>query len=577
MIWLIKYLKGKEIIYIVLLLALLVVQIYCDVTLPIYTAEIVAKMQMGESAVSILRTGGVMLAYAAASVVATIVQTLLAGAVSTGLARRLRGKVFSKVLSLSAQETNNFTTASLLTRTTNDVQQVCSVMVLIFRLGLGAPLMAVLAIVKIAQSSGELTIATAIGVAALLVGIFLIMFIVMPKFKLVQRLTDKLNGVTQENLSGMRVVRAFNAEEHERERFNEVNKELTKTNLFTGRMTAIMHPLISLVSYGVTLAIYWLGCYIIVRDNNAAFFPTMFSFTQLAAQVIMAFMILIMLFTWLPRAQVSAKRIHEVLNCKSSIVPPTEGTEMTEKGTVEFRNVTFGYAGEGNSVLKNISFKIEKGQTLAIIGATGCGKTTLLSLIERFYDTTAGEVLVNGVNVKKLTAEALHRTVAFVPQKSVLFSGTVKENIAFSGEMTEEEISCAARIACADEFIEGLEKGYESEVSQGGKNFSGGQKQRLSIARAIAASPQIFLFDDCFSALDYATDAKVRANLKAALPDITKIIVAQRIGTIKDADQIIVLDGGETVGMGKHEELLCSCETYRNIALSQLSKEELGL
>lgn len=577
MIKVFKYLKGKEIIYIILLLALLAGQIYCDVTLPIYTAEIVSKMQAGESAVSILQTGGIMLAYAAVSVGATIVQVFLAGAVSTRLARRLRGKVFSKVYSLSAQETNNFTTASLLTRTTNDVQQVCTILVLALRLGLGAPLMAVLAIVKIAQSSGELTIATAIGVAALLVGIFLIMFVVMPKFKLVQRLTDKLNGVTRENLTGIRVVRAFNAEEYEQSRFEKVNKELTKTHLFTGRMTALMHPLISLVSYGVTLAIYWLGCYIIVRDNNAAFFPTMFSFTQLASQVIMAFMIIIMLLTWLPRAQVSAKRIHEVLDCKPSIVPPTDGKEMTEEGAVEFKDVSFGYAGEEKPVLKNISFKIEKGQTLAVIGATGCGKTTLLSLIERFYDTTAGEVLVNGINVKELAAKDLCRAVAFVPQKSVLFSGTVKENIAFAGERTDEEISSAAKVACADEFIAGLEKGYESEVSQGGKNFSGGQKQRLSIARAVAANPQIFLFDDCFSALDYATDARVRANLKAALPDATKIIVAQRIGTIKDADQIVVLDGGEAVGIGKHKELLAHCETYRNIALSQLSKEELGL
>ena len=578
MIRIFKYLKAKEYALFILMLSFLVVQIYCDVTLPIYTSEIVAKMQAGEEASSILRTGGTMLIYAAISVVATIVQTFLSVLISTGLSARLREKVFTKVFSLSAQNTSRFSTASLLTRTTNDVQQVCTVMVLALRLGLGAPLMAVLAVVRIAQSSGELTISTAIGVAVLLLGMVLITLIVMPKFSLVQKLTDRLNGVTRENLNGIRVVRAFNAEKYQEEKFDEVNGNLTKTQIFTGRMTAVLHPLISLVSYGVTLSIYWLGCWIIIRDNNAAFFPTMFAFVQLASQVIMAFMIIIMLLTWLPRAQISANRIHEVLKCNSNIEEPAEPHDFTEKGTVEFKDVSFGYAGEENKVLHNISFKAEQGQTVAIIGATGCGKTTMLSLIERFYDCNSGEVLVNGVNVKNLTNAQIHSVIGYVPQKSVLFSGSIRDNIAFSeNAVSDEQITEAAKTACADEFISSLENGYNSAVAQGGKNFSGGQKQRISIARAVCKSPQIFLFDDSFSALDYATDLKVRCNLKEKLPNSTKIVVAQRIGTIKDADKIIVLDSGRAVGVGTHGELLKSCEVYRRIALSQLSAKELGL
>ncbi len=573
-----KYLKPIEYLFLILLVVFLVVQVYCDVTMPVYTAEMVTKMQAGENAQSILKTGGIMLAYAAISIGGTIVQTFLSARISTGLSERLRSKVFTKVFSLSVHDTGRFSTSSLLTRTTNDVQQVCSVMVLALRLGLGAPLMAVLAIVRIAQSAGELTISTAIGVAVLLTGMLVIMLVVMPKFALVQKLTDKLNGVTRENLTGIRVVRAYNAEKYQEEKFGEVNKKLTKTNLFTGRMTSVLHPLISLVSYGVTLSIYWIGCWIIIRDNNAAFFPTMFAFVQLASQVIMAFMVILMLLGWLPRGRISAKRINEVLDCKSDICDPEELTDFTEEGTVEFKNVSFGYAGGEKEVLHNISFKAERGQTVAIIGATGCGKTTMLSLIERFYVATSGEVFINGVNVKELTGGQIHSVIGYVPQKSVLFSGSIRENIAFSEkEVPDEQIDKAAEIACADEFIKEHDEGLNARVSQGGKNFSGGQKQRLSIARAVCKQPQIFLFDDSFSALDYATDAKVRSNLKNNLPNATKIIVAQRIGTVMDADKIIVLDGGTAVGIGTHAALLQSCETYRKIALSQLTEKELGL
>lgn len=578
MIKIFKYLKPKEYLAFAIMLAFLVVQIYSDVTLPVYTSEIVAKMQAGESASSILTTGGIMLGFAAVSILATVVQTFISAFISTGLSARLRENVFKKVFSLSAQDTGKFSTGSVLTRTTNDVQQVCSVLVLSLRLGLGAPLMAVLAIVRIAQSSGELTISTAIGVVILLVGMAVITLVVMPKFAFVQKLTDKLNGVTRENLNGIRVVRAYNAESYQEDKFDEVNGKLKKANIFTGRVTAVLHPLISLVSYGVTLSIYWLGCWIIIRDNNAAFFPTMFAFVQLASQVIMAFMVILMLLGWLPRGQISARRIHEILDSKSSVTDPAEPLDFTEEGTVEFKDVSFGYFGAENEIIHNISFKAERGQTVAVIGATGCGKTTLLTLIERFYDTTSGEILVNGVNVRNVIAAQLHSVIGYVPQKSVLFSGTVRENIAFSSEdITDEQISEAAEIACADEFIEGLEEKYNSTVAQGGKNFSGGQKQRISIARAVCKQPQILLFDDSFSALDYATDAKVRLNLNNNFPNTTKIIVAQRIGTVKDADLIIVLDNGCAVGMGKHKELLNSCEIYRKIALSQLSEKELGI
>lgn len=578
MLKLFRYLKIKEYILLVVLLIVLVGQIYCDVTMPIYTAEMVEKMQAGDSSRSILATGGNMLVFATVSIVLTVVQTFIAGFVSTTLAKRLRGKVYGKICSLSIKELNNFTTASLITRTTNDVQQVCSVLVLILRMGLGAPIMAAMAIWRIAQTSGELTLSTAIGVVILLVGIVVITFIVTPKFSLVQKLTDKLNGVTRENLTGIRVVRAFNAEGYEEQKFNEVNKKLTDTNLFMGRMTAALHPIISLVSYGVTLAIYWIGCYIIVRDNNAAFFPTMFSFTQLASQVIMAFMTLILLISWIPRAHISAKRVFEILDCSVSVEDANISSELTEKGTVEFKDVSFGYPESDGNIIENISFRAERGQTVAIIGATGCGKTTLLSLIERFFDCTEGEVLVDGVNVKNIPFSDLRKIIGYVPQKSVLFSGTIKDNVTFgNNDFTAEEVKFACENACAAEFIENLDAGYLSAVSQGGKNFSGGQKQRIAIARALIAKPQIFLFDDSFSALDYATDAKVRANLREYYKESTKIIVAQRISTVMDADKIVVIENGKAVGIGTHTELLHNCESYKKIALTQLSEEELAL
>ncbi len=575
MIRLFRYLRGVEIVMFAGLLAFLVGQIFCDVTLPAYTAEIVSKMQAGADASSILQTGGIMLAYAAGSVAATIAETILSATISTRLGRRLRGEVFSHIVRFSDRDAMSFSAGTLLTRTTNDVQQVVSAMVLGLRLGVGAPLMAGMAIVKIAQSSGELTLATGVAVCILLAGIIAIMMIVLPRFKLIQKLTDKLNGTMRDTLTGIRVVRAYNAEDFQKERFDAASKEFAKNNLFAGRVTAAMSPLMQLVYNGLSLAIYWIGCFIIVRDNDAAFFPTMFSFTQLAAQVITAFMVLVMLFNLLPRAQVSAKRILEVLNRKKDILDPASPAEYVSDGSIEFENVAVGYGAK--PVLTGLTFRVEKGQTLAIVGGTGAGKTTVLKLMLRFLDASEGVVKMGGAPVKDISQAQLRASLGYAPQRSVLLSGTIGQNLAFTDPtLPATSLENAAAIACSDEFI--AEKGgLGARVEQGGRNFSGGQRQRLSIARAIAGKPQIALFDDSFSALDFATDARVRKNLREQLPDVTKVIVAQRISTVRDADVIVVLSEGKMAGVGTHKELLKNCPVYREIARSQLSEEELAV
>lgn len=571
---LIRYLTKKQVCFFLLLLAFLVVQVFADVTLPTYTARIVEQMQAGAEALSILRTGGIMLAFAAVSVLATIAETFLSASISTGLGRRLRGEVFSHVLSLSDRTAGAFTAGSLLTRTTNDVQQVVSSMVLILRLGVGAPLMAGMAIVRIAQSSGELTFVTAGAVVILLCGIAAILAVTLPRFKLVQKLTDRLNGTLRDTLTGIRVVRAYNAEEYERARFEEVSAALQKNNTFAGRAMALMNPLMMLIFNGLTLAIYWLGCFIIVRDNNAAFFPEMFSFTQLASQVVTAFMVLVMLFNMIPRAQVSAKRILEVLQKQSELQDPAAPVSYTPDGSIEMKGVSASYGGA--PVISGVTFRVERGQTLAVVGGTGAGKTTLLKLLLRFLDADTGEVRVGGTNVRDVPQKELRKHLGYAPQKSALLSGTIRENLAFADPaLPDDKLMEAADTACAAEFIR--EKGgLPAEVAQGGRNFSGGQRQRLSIARAVAARPSYVLFDDSFSALDFATDAKVRKNLKERFAGTTKVIVAQRISTVRDADVIVVLDHGKMAGAGTHEELLKTCPAYREIAESQLSQEELG-
>lgn len=524
----------------------------------------------------ILINGGMMLLVAAASAVAQMLVGLIASYVSSGLSARLRSAVYSKVDAFSIAERDKFSTPSLITRTTNDVQQVQMANILMLRMAFAAPVTAIWAICKIQGTSTQLTLATVVAVLALVLFLALLMVFVLPKFKVMQKLLDKLNGVSRENLTGIRVIRAYNAEQYQQDKFEKSNIEMTKAQLFTGRMMSLMSPVMMLIMNGISLAIYWLGASLINKGSTD--YATVAAFMQLASQIIMAFMMLMMMFVLLPRAQVSAKRINEVLETQLSVTDPETEQHFTEEGAVEFKNVSFGYPDSDEKVIKNISFKAEKGETVAFIGSTGSGKSTLINLVPRFFDATEGQVLVGGVDVRNIKQKTLRSVIGYVPQKGVLFSGTVKSNIAFgNADLSEERIVSAAEVAEADGFIREMENGYDSEISQGGKNVSGGQKQRLSIARAVAIEPQIFIFDDSFSALDYKTDKKVRENLKTAAAGATKLIVAQRIGTIMDADKIIVLDSGEAVGVGTHKQLLKNCPVYREIALSQLSKEELGL
>lgn len=579
MLKLYKNLKALDWLLVALIVGITVAQVYFTMELTDQISAIVGAIQsvslgLGSTA-DIWREGGIMLAFAACSALCQVASGIAASFVASRLSATLRSKVYAKVESFSIAETNKFSTASLITRTTNDIQQVHMANILTLRMLIYAPIMAIWAICKINASSGELTLATAVAVVILIICIAAIMLAVMPKFKLMQKLTDRLNGVTRENLTGLRVVRAYNAESYQEKKFSKANDAFTNTQLFTGRVMALMSPLMMLVMNGLTLAIYWIGASLM--NAGQIEYQTIVSFMTLASQVIMAFLMLLMMFILLPRAQVAAKRINEVLETPLSISDPETEEQPSEVGTVEFRDVSFRYPDADADVFEHISFRAEKGQTIAFIGNTGSGKSTLINLVPRFYDATEGEVLVDGVNVKNLKQSTLRSKIGYVPQKGVLFSGTVAENIGFGGVSDMDAIEEAARIAEADGFINEMSDGYASMISQGGKNVSGGQKQRLSIARAVALRPEIMIFDDSFSALDYKTDKKVRENLKEHLSGATNLIVAQRIGTIMDADKIIVLDQGKAVGEGTHKELLENCPVYREIALSQLSKEELGL
>lgn len=579
MLKLYKNLKALDWLLVALIVGITVAQVYFTMELTDQISAIVGAIQsvslgLGSTA-DIWREGGIMLAFAACSALCQVASGIAASFVASRLSATLRSKVYAKVESFSIAEINKFSTASLITRTTNDIQQVHMANILTLRMLIYAPIMAIWAICKINASSGELTLATAVAVVILIICIAAIMLAVMPKFKLMQKLTDRLNGVTRENLTGLRVVRAYNAESYQEKKFSKANDAFTNTQLFTGRVMALMGPLMMLVMSGLTLAIYWIGASLM--NAGQIEYQTIVSFMTLASQVIMAFLMLLMMFILLPRAQVAAKRINEVLETPLSISDPETEEQPSEVGTVEFRDVSFRYPDADADVFEHISFRAEKGQTIAFIGSTGSGKSTLINLVPRFYDATEGEVLVDGVNVKNLKQSTLRSKIGYVPQKGVLFSGTVAENIGFGGVSDMDAIEEAARIAEADGFINEMSDGYASMISQGGKNVSGGQKQRLSIARAVALRPEIMIFDDSFSALDYKTDKKVRENLKEHLSGATNLIVAQRIGTIMDADKIIVLDQGKAVGEGTHKELLENCPVYREIALSQLSKEELGL
>jgi ATP-binding cassette subfamily B protein len=579
-----KYLKLKEWMLISISLVFIVSQVYLDLKIPDYMSEITMLIQTpGNTVGEIWQTGSYMLLCALGSLVSSVIVGFLAARVAATLSKRLRSLQFERVESFSMEEISRFSTASLITRSTNDITQVQMVVAMGLQIVIKAPILAVWAIIKIAGKSWQWTAATGVAVAILMVIISIIVIVALPKFRKIQSLTDNLNRVTRENLTGLRVVRAYNAEDYEEAKFEKANRELTNTNLFTTRMMAIMMPGMSLIMNGLNLSIYWIGTYLIAEAammDRLVIFSNMIVFSGYAMQVVMAFMMLTIIFIIAPRASVSARRINEVIDTKPSI---TDGkisaspTHMT--GELEFRNVGFKYPGAAEYVLKNVSFKAHRGETVAFIGSTGSGKSTLINLVPRFYDATEGEVLIDGIDVKDYTQRELHNKLGYIPQRAVLFSGTVKSNVAYGdngkGQPTPDDIKKALDIAQGTEFVEKMEGGYDAPISQGGINVSGGQKQRLAIARAINRKPEIYIFDDSFSALDYKTDRKLRSALKRETADTTSLIVAARIGTIKDADRIVVLEQGEVVGIGTHKELMKTCPVYQEIAYSQMTREEL--
>ena len=583
MIELLKRLDKKDIIYAIICIVFIVLQVWLDLKMPDYMSEITVLVQTeGSKMQDILINGGYMVLCALGSFAFAVIAGYLAATISSNFSKNLRKEIFDKVESIDTEEVKQFSTSSLITRTTNDVTQVEMLIAIGLQLLIKAPITAVWAVTKILNKSWQWSALTGVAVVILLSVIITLMIIVIPRFKRVQKLIDKLNGVTRENLTGIRVVRAFNAEDYQEVKFNKVNTDLTDLQLYNQKKFAIMSPVMYMIMYCLTLAIYFVGAYLIensVMADKIEIFGNMVVFSSYAMQVIMSFLMLAMIFMILPRAQVSANRINQVLDTKESIKEGSFDGKTEEVGTVEFKNVSFRYPDADEYLLRNISFKANKGETVAFIGSTGSGKSTLINLIPRFYDATDGEVLVDGVNVKEYTEEALNNKLGYVPQKAVMFNGTVNYNIAYGdngkGEISEKKIKEAAKVAQASEFVEKMDDKYETHIAQGGTNVSGGQKQRLAIARAIARNPEIYIFDDSFSALDYKTDSVLRRELKNYTKDATSLIVAQRIGTIMNADKIIVLDSGKCVGMGTHKELLKKCEVYKRIALSQLSKEEL--
>lgn len=581
-----KNFRKQEVVLALFSVVFVVAQVWLELKLPDYMREITSLITTQDSVMyDILIAGGKMLLCAFGSLLVTILVAVCASRIASNFSAIVRGKLFDKVQSFSMEEIGRFSTASLITRSTNDVTQVQMLIVMGLSIMLRAPIMAVMAILKIVDKSWQWTLSTGIAVVVLLIVVVICVSLCMPKFKRLQSLTDDINQVTRENLTGLNVVRAYNAEGYQEEKFEKVNKDLTDTHWFTSKAMAFMMPTIMLIMNGLSLAIYWIGAILIndAQDLQRKFplFSDMVVFSSYAMQVVMSFMMLVMIFIMLPRASVAAKRILEVLDTEPSIEDGMRDTfPVMKDGEVEFKDVSFKYPDAEEYVLEHISFSAKKGETIAFIGATGCGKSTAINLIPRFYDVTEGEVLVDGVNVKEYTQEALHNKIGYVSQKAILFSGTIAENVAYGengkAPATQDDIARAVSVAQASEFIEKKNQGFGGYVAQGGSNFSGGQKQRLSIARAIARQPEILIFDDSFSALDYKTDRILREALRKECKDATKIIVAQRIGTIRDADKIIVLDDGQIAGMGSHDELMKNCEVYQEIAYSQLSKEELA-
>lgn len=583
MLKLFKNFTFKEWLIVLLCIVLVCFNVGLELKIPDYMSEITALIQSNSSSMKtdILIQGGWMVLCAFGSLACAIVTGYAAAKLSSSFSMNLRSKIFSKVESFGTEEIKKFSTSSLITRTTNDVTQIEMLIAMGLQMMLRAPIMCIWAITKIVDKSFEWSMLVAGCVVLLLSVVVALILIVVPKFKIVQKLIDKINGVTRENLTGIRVIRAFNAEKYQSERFEEVNDSLTGIQLFNQRAFAILGPMMNLVMHGLTLGIYIIGAYLIFNSTMSGkitLFSNMVVFSSYGIQVIMSFLMLALIFMMWPRAQISATRINEVLESKISIKEGKFDGKTKEVGTIEFKDVSFKYPDADEYLIKNITFKANKGETIAFIGSTGSGKSTLVNLIPRLYDATDGEVLVDGVNVKEYKLEALNNKLGYVAQKAVMFTGSIKENVTYGRslkEITDKKIKEALDVAQASEFVNKLEDGVESHVARGGTNLSGGQKQRLSIARAIARNPEIYIFDDTFSALDYKTDSILRKELKKYTKDTTCLIVAQRIGTIINADKIIVLDNGECVGMGTHKELLKNCEVYKEIALSQLSEEEL--
>lgn len=584
MIRIFKYLKPKEWLMALFSLIFVMVQVWLDLKSPDYMSEITMLVQTPGSAMSdIWLAGGKMLLCTLGSLASAVIVGYFAARIAAAFSKRLRSLLFNKVESFSMEEINRFSTDSLITRSTNDITQIQTLITMGLMLIIKAPIMAVWAITKIAGKGFEWSLATGAAVAILVVMIGIIMIFVIPKFKKMQSLTDNMNRVTRENLTGLRVVRAYNAENYQEKKFEEANEKLTGTQLYTSRATAIMMPVMNMIMSGLSLSIYWIGAYLInaaQMTDKLTLFSNMVVFSSYAMQVVMSFLMLVMIFIMLPRASVSAKRINEVLDTEPTILDGSHTNGVPGlKGEVTFQHVGFKYPDAADYVLEDVNFTVKQGETIAFIGSTGSGKSTLINLVPRFFDATEGEILIDGVNIKEYTQEALHNKIGYVPQKAVLFKGSVSSNVAYGDNggngFSEHEIKKAVAIAQGTDFVERMEDGYEADIAQGGTNVSGGQKQRLAIARAVCRKPEIYIFDDSFSALDYKTDRILRNVLKKETAGVTSMIVAQRIGTIMDADQIIVLDEGRVVGKGKHKDLLQDCEVYRQIAMSQLSEEEL--
>lgn len=583
MIKLFKNLTKKDLLIILAVIFLVIFSVYLDLKLPEYMSEITKLIQTEDSTLNEILTSGLMMMLCAiSSLICTVVTGYLTSLLAARFSRSIRRKIFSTVESYGVAEIKKFQTSSLITRTTNDVTQIEMLLAMGLQFIIKSPVMAVWALVKILNRSSELSIITFIGVIIIVLTNIYIIKKVSPRFEKMQKLTDKINGVTRENLTGIRVIRAFNAENFQHERFENVNNELTSTQLANQKTFSIMEPIMTFVMHFQNLGIYFVGAFLIMQVGiieKINLFSNMVVFSSYGLQVIMSFLMLTMIFMILPRAQVSAKRINEVLDEKILVQDGNYDKDTKEKGTVEFKDVSFKYPDADEYILKNISFKANKGETVAFIGSTGSGKSTLVNLVPRLYDATEGEVIVDGVNVKEYKLSSLNNKLGYIPQKAVIFTGSVEDNISYGTngkrKPNKKKIKEAIEVAQGKDFVEKMNEGYSSHLARGGTNISGGQKQRLSIARAIARDPEIYIFDDSFSALDYQTDAKLRTELKRYTKDATILIVAQRIGTIINADKIIVLDKGECVGIGTHKELLKNCDIYKEIALSQLSKEEL--